>query len=898
LGKFGTQLNLNTDTVGSIKVGLPPLPEQIQIARFLDHETGKIDLLIEKQQELIALLKEKRQAVISHAVTKGLSPQAPLKDSGIEWLGQVPEHWEVFKSSHVFCSSPRNGLSPSASEGSGSLPAFSISAVRKGKVKISNHVKYALGTPAATKRFRVRKGDVLVVRGNGNLTMVGQAGIVVGNIPKFCIYPDILIRLSLDDSKVSTQYFVHAWNSPSSRTQIELRANTTNGTYKVASEAIKNIKIPVPPTAEQALIVKFLEERTSQFDSLLRTAETQITLLQERRTAPHLRRRHRQDQRPRLGATRRTGGLGMIIEGIKFREHPCFKDHWSGFDEIRPINLIIGKNNSGKSHLLQFVEMLCEKRVGEIQYPLKAVGLLDEDSLKSQFRSDTSGGDLGGNHWQNHGAHFTNQLLGWEKNLGAEGITFPDGFDISTGRVGGANTITRARQTVLQEVAKKAHTAIFQKQFHHLLADRDIRPEPTSNVVTLNSDGSGATNVVRRFLNSTNNQEYPRDLIRSEMLDALNKIFGEDGHFLEISIQHLDGDDKEKAEDLWEIYLAQEHKGLVALSESGSSLKTIFLVLLNILVTPYIAGPDLSGFVFAFEELENNLHPSLLRRLLEYLESFANKTGEDSITSQPTFFLTTHSNVALDYFAGREHAQIVHVSHDGKSGRTQTIAQTSKQLEVIRDLGSRASDLLQANGIIWVEGPSDRVYLNRWIELYSDEKLEEGRHYQCMFYGGGLLANLGVGFDDDEVSDLINLLKINPNAIVISDSDKPKKGSQLKERVRRIRDEFKELDPTHSFHWVLEAREIENYLTANLLRKTEPKTPASAADPGQYESFFPKKSESEKSYLEAKMKRKTFDKTELALITTPHMDKATMATRFDLDSSMTKVINLIKTWNR
>lgn len=285
LGKFGTQLNLNTDTVGSIKVGLPPLPEQIQIARFLDHETGKIDLLIEKQQELIALLKEKRQAVISHAVTKGLSPQAPLKDSGIEWLGQVPEHWEVFKSSHVFCSSPRNGLSPSASEGSGSLPAFSISAVRKGKVKISNHVKYALGTPAATKRFRVRKGDVLVVRGNGNLTMVGQAGIVVGNIPKFCIYPDILIRLSLDDSKVSTQYFVHAWNSPSSRTQIELRANTTNGTYKVASEAIKNIKIPVPPTAEQALIVKFLEERTSQFDSLLRTAETQITLLQERRTA-------------------------------------------------------------------------------------------------------------------------------------------------------------------------------------------------------------------------------------------------------------------------------------------------------------------------------------------------------------------------------------------------------------------------------------------------------------------------------------------------------------------------------------------------------------------------------------------------------------------------------------
>ncbi|MDC0302678.1 hypothetical protein OAL23_00760 [bacterium] len=93
-GIMEMRLRLYFEELGRIAMPFPPEAEIKQIARFLDHETGKIDLLIEKQQELIALLKEKRQAVISHAVTKGLNPQAPLKDSGIEWLGQVPEHWK------------------------------------------------------------------------------------------------------------------------------------------------------------------------------------------------------------------------------------------------------------------------------------------------------------------------------------------------------------------------------------------------------------------------------------------------------------------------------------------------------------------------------------------------------------------------------------------------------------------------------------------------------------------------------------------------------------------------------------------------------------------------------------------------------------------------------------
>jgi len=101
---------LNLELLGGIQCPKPSTPEQTQIAAFLDHETAKIDLLIGQQQELIRLLKEKRQAVISHAVTKGLNPHAPLADSGVEWLGQVPAHWNVRKFGYI--SSVVRGGSP------------------------------------------------------------------------------------------------------------------------------------------------------------------------------------------------------------------------------------------------------------------------------------------------------------------------------------------------------------------------------------------------------------------------------------------------------------------------------------------------------------------------------------------------------------------------------------------------------------------------------------------------------------------------------------------------------------------------------------------------------------------------------------------------------------------
>ena len=191
-------------------------------------------------------------------------------------------------------------------------------------------------------------------------------------------------------------------------------------------------------------------------------------------------------------------------------------------------------------------------------------------------------------------------------------------------------------------------------------------------------------------------------------------------------------------------------------------MKTVLLVLLNLLVIPELesekaGGKDKSSFVFAFEELENNLHPALLRRLFRCLEKYV-------LEEQATIFLTTHSSTALDFFGASEHAQVIRVSHDGESAQADPVRAHFDRLGLVSELGARPADLLLANGIVWLEGPSDRIYFNRWIELRSDGALREGRDYQCAFYGGSLLGRTQFASPEAADAELTNLLQVNPNS--------------------------------------------------------------------------------------------------------------------------------------
>jgi hypothetical protein len=423
------------------------------------------------------------------------------------------------------------------------------------------------------------------------------------------------------------------------------------------------------------------------------------------------------------------------------------------------------------------------------------------------------------------------------------------------------------------------------KVFHRLLADRDIRPELPEETLELQPDGRGATNIIRRYLNSSA-FENRRKLVAIDVLDALNLIFGEDGHFTEIQIKEHDNF-QQPIQHMWEIYIRQEKKGLVPLCDSGSGLKTVILVLINLLVRYDVLGAQKrSNFAFAFEELENNLHPTVLRRLLRYIEDYA-------VRESVPIFLTTHSSVALDLFGPSPNAQIIHVSHDGESARTTTVKNHFDQIGVIAALGAKPSDLLQANGIIWLEGPSDAIYINKWLHLFTNGDLLPGRDYQCAFYGGSLLARTQFTSPDKEVDDLVNLFRINPHIAVICDSDKSSKTAKLKDRVRRIQEEVKKIPRSHI--WITSPKEIENYLPGEVIGLAYQKT--SLPDPEQFECFFPKKAHAS-NYFETNMKLKSVDKMELAIQTSRLMTLDSMQKRFDWSDKMTELVTCIRSWNQ
>jgi predicted ATPase len=571
----------------------------------------------------------------------------------------------------------------------------------------------------------------------------------------------------------------------------------------------------------------------------------------------------------------------MPIASIKFKGYRCFATEWVGFDEYKPINVIIGRNNVGKSQLLDLVHICCKGWKADIapSAEYRLTGELNAAELMQQFHQNTSGGDLDGSHWSDHGEHFVDVPFSWERSQAGQireiNIIHPKAstpwLQLSNGR-------TRRIANALGNLPTTFQGRIFRR----LYADRDIQTEEASVELSLAPNGVGATNIIRRHITASS---MPRERVQGIMLNALNEIFAQDGQFTEVQArQH---DNSNPSNDVWEIYLGQKDKGLIPLSSSGSGLKTVILVLLHLLVIPGIEGQGPEHSVYAFEELENNLHPALLRRLLDYIERFA-------VANNTQVFLTTHSNVALDMFGVSNNAQIVHITHDGTTARTTTIKAHFDRLGVISELGAKPSDLLQANGIIWVEGPSDAIYLNQWIKLYTNGRFREGRDYQCAFYGGALIARTQFVGPEDAENELVNLLRINPNIIVVCDGDRTSPNSNLKPRVKRIRDEL-EVVPGATL-WITQPKEIEGYLPGALISQAYGSKTV-ARDPGRYEQIFAKESKDGESYFEQVLGRTSVDKIELAASCVAATDLQAMTSRFDWDERMTAVVEAIARWN-
>lgn len=217
-------------------------------------------------------------------------------------------------------------------------------------------------------------------------------------------------------------------------------------------------------------------------------------------------------------------------------------------------------------------------------------------------------------------------------------------------------------------------------------------------------------------------------------------------------------------------------------------------------------GTVVENSIICLEEPEIHLHPMFQRKLLRYL---ATKTSNQ-------YFIATHSAHLLDCGISELRCSAFRVRLEDGATVVDRITSGTAQANVCRDLGYHASDLVQSNCVIWVEGPSDRIYLKHWVAAV-DQQLMEGTHFSIMFYGGALLCYLS-GKDDDgveEFNEFVALRRLNRNAIILMDSDKKSSASELGEHKLRIVGEFKRDGLT----WITAGRTIENYLSPESLKK-------------------------------------------------------------------------------
>ena len=562
--------------------------------------------------------------------------------------------------------------------------------------------------------------------------------------------------------------------------------------------------------------------------------------------------------------------------GIKISNYKCF-DNPIGFDEIKPINVIIGKNNIGKSSLIDMIEFHydMDKYCDECRKNSKLKLIINKELEESDFgffrKNSLSSWNRSRNpRLDDHDyaiQEFLNKMFVYDYKIRKESNYGTPTNKRDSRHISNEHFLNSDSGEILQILNG---INFKQKNVKRIYSERNILPEKDSNIIQVDGNGNGASNIINKFINRN---DLDSSKVQVDLLKKLNEIMGDDYNFTNIVVQTIE--DKDSL--IWEIFLDEEHKGRIALSQSGSGLKTIILLLIFTILIPVLERKELSDYVFILEELENNLHPSLQRNVIKHIESL--------VSTGVTFFITTHSNVFIDSYAD---SSIVNLYHLFKSNNQMELVKVERFLEknsILNDVGFKASDILQSNGIIWVEGPSDRLYINKWIELWSDNTLKEGKDYQCVFYGGKLLSHLS--FEED-IEELVNLLKVNRNSIIMIDSDKKQERGRINSTKVRIK---QECESNNIMNWITEGREIENYISADIIKKSLEKE--SEEEFNRYDDI--------KDYL---------NKIERDLGTKFEANKVGFAKKFisdmnldncrnilDLDSNMKRVIKTIKSWN-
>jgi len=276
------QWDLNIREFKSLKVLLPSIQEQQQIANYLDEKTTQINSLIEKIERKIELLKEQRTALINQAVTKGLDPNVEMKDSGVEWIGEIPDHWSVGSMKYLL--SENNGGVWGSDPDNQDLDVVVIRSTEitiDGNWNLESPVKRKLSDRDHDK-CKLQKNDIVITKSSGSPDHIGKSVIVTQEVEDIdCCYSNFVQRIRFERENPVLYHYI--LNSYVVRDQYRYLTHSTTGLGNLSGSTINNVQLPFIPLKEQQQIANYLDEKTTQIDSIIEKETKRIELLKEYR---------------------------------------------------------------------------------------------------------------------------------------------------------------------------------------------------------------------------------------------------------------------------------------------------------------------------------------------------------------------------------------------------------------------------------------------------------------------------------------------------------------------------------------------------------------------------------------------------------------------------------------